>query len=226
MFAAAAPGREPMINPVAVMVVTIAVAAGQPARATTEPALPRLVVRIYDSSGLAGRDMKTAAATVRAAFRRAGMDAVWLDCSLLEAALLNSACQQPVGPAEVVVRIIRAKADRTDRALGYTRVFEAGSGGWLATVLGDRVNEVARRADIDAGTLLGRVIVHEIVHLLEGRPVHSVSGLMRAEWSDEEIRRGSGMDWSLSGPDAVQARRGYLARLAKPFGGSPAPQRE
>src|SRR5439155_10444253 len=54
--------------------------------------------------------------------------------------------------------------------------------------------------------LLGRVVAHEVGHLLLGTTAHSATGLMRARWNDEEARRDHPMDWLLSWADARQVR--------------------
>jgi hypothetical protein len=59
--------------------------------------------------------------------------------------------------------------------------------GWLATAYSDRVTSAAVRVGVDAGTLLGLVISHELGHLLLGSGYHGWSGVMRADWSEEQL---------------------------------------
>jgi hypothetical protein len=54
-------------------------------------------------------------------------------------------------------------------------------GARLAMVLYGRVEQRAREGGVDAGTVLGHVIAHELGHLLLRRASHSATGLMRAE---------------------------------------------
>lgn len=70
----------------------------------------------------------------------------------------------------------------------------------------------AEHGGMDDGVLLGRVIAHELGHLLLGTSDHSARGLMRANWSDREIESGLGSDWLLTPKDAARMRQRMLAR--------------
>jgi hypothetical protein len=72
---------------------------------------------------------------------------------------------------------------------------------------------MARSAGLDAGTLLGRVMAHEIGHLLLGTANHRPTGLMRAEWSTALLQRRIANDWRFSTLDAASAREGVLKRV-------------
>ena len=61
------------------------------------------------------------------------------------------------------------------------------------------------------GTALGNVISHEAGHLLIGMAGHSGGGLMRALWTQRELRRNEAADWKFSSDQAELMRRG-LAR--------------
>ena len=50
----------------------------------------------------------------------------------------------------------------------------------------NRVNEMAGQTA--AGALLGHVLAHEIAHILEGVPRHSVSGVMKAHWERRDLK--------------------------------------
>ena len=65
-------------------------------------------------------------------------------------------------------------------ALAYAKVYQ----GKQIVVFGDRVLDSieSRRAPI----LLGHVIAHEIVHVLQGVARHSESGLMKAHWTGRD----------------------------------------
>jgi len=63
----------------------------------------------------------------------------------------------------------------------------AGSGGRLAYVFADRVNQLARLKQANEGQLLGIVIAHEIGHMLLGPP-HATTGLMRPMCDRRQLR--------------------------------------
>ena len=97
-------------------------------------------------------------------------------------------CSESLKPLEMVVRIIDAPLlDSTVHpdACGVAYVVRETDRGWLATAYSDRVTSAAVRVGVDAGTLLGLVISHELGHLLLGSGYHGWSGVMRADWSEE-----------------------------------------
>ncbi len=62
----------------------------------------------------------------------------------------------------------RAAPASTPGSLGFSFVDIGRKAGTLATVFADRVQALAAIAGVDDGELLGRVIAHEIAHLLIG----------------------------------------------------------
>ena len=77
----------------------------------------------------------------------------------------------------------------------------------LGTIYADRVEWLAGAAGSQLAPLLGRAIAHELGHLLMGTSTHGLhGGLMRAEWTREEVRRARPQDWQLAAPDVVRIR--------------------
>ena len=70
-------------------------------------------------------------------------------------------------------RPIRVSLDATESVLGLRRVSRS-SAGWIVP-------------DHDLGRALGRVLAHEIGHLLLGAPYHDEVGLMRAIYRPDEL---------------------------------------
>jgi hypothetical protein len=75
---------------------------------------------------------------------------------------------------------------------------------------------IAEQAGIEPGWLLGRALAHEVGHLLLGSAAHGSRGLMRAQWTLEELRRRIDADWLFSGADAVAMQAGLKRRLRPP----------
>lgn len=59
----------------------------------------------------------------------------------------------------------------------------------------------------------GRAIAHELGHILLGTAKHSALGLMRAKWTEHELRRGLPIDWMFSRDERQAMRGGLSARL-------------
>jgi hypothetical protein len=86
-------------------------------------------------------------------------------------------------------------------------------GGRIAYVLFDRVTLVARTARSEVTDVLGRVMAHEIGHLMLPDGSHSGSGLMRADWNIKELHRPlhSAFEFTSSQGEAMRRRFRRLA---------------
>jgi hypothetical protein len=132
----------------------------------------------------------------------------------------QSSCTEPLREGnDFVLRLMpSASANATDRlsprivAMGSSLIDHDSRAGALATVDPGLVLRVARGSGVDFATLLGRAIAHEIGHLLLGRSRHSRDGLMRAIWSQDEIRGIRPANWQFSAAEAAEMRHGLAAR--------------
>jgi hypothetical protein len=83
-------------------------------------------------------------------------------------------------PGAIVIHLsYETPADNHPGALAYSTAFE----GTQVVVFYDRVMSVVRPSVVPF--LLGHVLAHEIVHLLEGVEVHSESGVMKSRYDSE-----------------------------------------
>ena len=78
--------------------------------------------------------------------------------------------------------------------------------GTLATIFLEHVRAVAGRVGVDRASLLGRVIAHEVGHLLHGKVGHARSGIMREVWTSEELGLNRRGDWLFGLPEQRQLR--------------------
>lgn len=160
-----------------------------------------LIVRLYNPAAMSVEDLQLARETAGAILNAAGLTVAFRDCSAG-----GDACDEPLQPAEVVVRIIDAPAFSATlhpEAYGVTYVARDTNRGWLATAFADRITEAAGRAGTETGTLAGRVIAHEIGHLLLGAGYHGTAGLMRAEWPDAGLTRAADA-WRFSPAESLR----------------------
>lgn len=113
-------------------------------------------------------------------------------------------------PGELIIRLLRS-SESTPRpstfALGEAVIDVDTGAGVFATIYVDRVEKMAERSKADTAVLLGRAIAHELGHLLLGTNDHSESGLMRPNWTPDDIRRNRGEDWLLTKEDAEAIRK-------------------
>jgi hypothetical protein len=95
-------------------------------------------------------------------------------------------------------------------------------GGSLATLYADRIAVMAAGSGLDLGTLLGRVMAHEIGHLLLGTTAHQPHGLMRARWSRSALQFRVGLEWQFSRDDIeridenLERRKAHAALSPRP----------
>lgn len=165
-----------------------------------------LVVRLHDSYGVPGDYLARAQATVEQIMKEAGVRLAWPVCP----------CLSPVNTGELVVRITAASSASAPGSLGFSFVDIEQKAGTLATVFADRVQSLAAFAGVDEGELLGRVIAHEISHLLIGTRDHEPRGLMRSEWRASELARQRPSDWRLSHADGLTIRKAIKRRTTGP----------
>lgn len=184
-----------------------------------------LTVRLYNTSGIPAPEMLAGRRGADAILRNTGLDVRFRLCgrrASSEAAV--DPCDESLKPSEVIVRVIDAplfNAALYSDAYGVTYIVKETNHGWLATVFSDRINRAARRVGIQPGTLLGRVMAHEVGHLLLGSGYHAEAGVMRAELPDAMLDR-DGDEWRFSMPEAARMQRALASIVGSPSGNTAA----
>ena len=163
-----------------------------PSTSAAQSAAP-LTVRLYNTAHLAAPDLLTARDEAAHILRDTGVAVAFRKCGIAAAAGdAVDVCSETLASSEVVVRLIDAPAFNTTLdpdAYGVTYIVNTTNRGWLATVFADRLRAAATRVDVDPGVLVGRVMAHEIGHLLLGRDYHGNVGVMQAAWTDAMLTR-------------------------------------
>ncbi len=184
------------------------------------------MIRSYNYAQVPADDLARARATADHTFQPAGISLQWIDC-WVPGDRPSSIVHRPSSPctellhdgSEFVFRLmipVVAEPSRSHTvAMGSSLIDHSSGIGALTTVDPERVMGIARGAATDYSTLLGRAIAHEIGHLLLGHSRHSQSGLMRAFWSQEEIRRVRPADWRFSEAEAAQMRQSLARARAR-----------
>jgi hypothetical protein len=208
---------RPFITSVAVM-YSVCLAAAPQHRADRQPVAAagpgRIALLVYDSVGIRPDEMRVARLTVNAILMSASIQAEWQDCSEAGGPGGDSACSEPPTDTHLVVRIVAATPTVPFRSLGSALVDVRQRRGILATVYADHVHARAEGGRTDPGVVLGRTIAHEIGHMLKGSTAHGRAGLMRARWSEEEMRRNLPGDWQWSSRDLAEIAHGTALRAA------------
>jgi hypothetical protein len=183
--------------------------------AVVDPEL-RVVLRTYDASETS--ELAPALATAAAILEHAGIAATWVSCDAVFVRRDDDPCLARLGAHELAIRFVRLPPHKMQEdvlALGDSLVDTHLRTGSLATIYVNRVAALARRCRIDAGTLLGRALAHEIGHLLLGTSAHTTSGLMRATWSQHALRNARVDEWVFAPQEAESMRDAVRMRNAR-----------
>ena len=161
-----------------------------------------VTIRTYNNYGVSAEDLAAARPHVEAVFKDAGVDVSWVDCWYRDKEVAESAarCHEPLKANEVILRL-QATTPLPGRryvSMGFALVNISQGVPFLATVFADLVRSIARDAHLDYRLLLGRAIAHEIGHLLLDTNRHASNGLMRAGWSQVELRENAEADWAFA----------------------------
>jgi hypothetical protein len=165
---------------------------------------PRTVaVRVYEADPVSAQVMRRAHAIAATIFHETGINVGWVSCSMPNRPFHNERCDEPLSESyDVAMRLIASEPSQgIDEVLGRAHLDDSGHLGVLASIYTDRVVATATRLGLDPATLLGRVMAHEIGHLLGWR--HSLTGLMRPHWPVGDLRRPHSSDFvfALGSPD-------------------------
>jgi hypothetical protein len=166
-----------------------------------------LVVHVYDTTGTSASELELARVDAGQMLTAIGIEPIWRPCHA-------SPCIGRPKPHDVAVRIVKSGPWSQPGSLGFSTIDVKQQAGTLATIYADRVEALAADAGVERGGLLGRVIAHEIGHLLLGTTRHARHGLMRAVWLTTELRRDQPVDWMFSGREGSDMRRHLIARAA------------
>jgi hypothetical protein len=148
------------------------------------PAAPSMTVRVYNYAGVSQRELSLVESMATELFRESGVQIVWYDCGGSSLADDDPGCGKRASLVAFDLRVCRTCTSQAASEYGV-RGFAVGS---MATVSTAWCEEISRSLYVPSEEILGRVIVHELGHLLLG-PGHSPVGIMKAHWTREDLRR-------------------------------------
>jgi hypothetical protein len=166
-------------------------------------------VRVYDAVGLPADDRNRALEAAAELLGTVFVAVTWRHCP----AEGQEFCQSELAPGERVVRILNSSGSPMsweDKPLGSAVVDVEAAASVLATAYLNRTATQASRCGVDPHLLLGRVVAHELRHVLSAEPGHSAVGLMRELWTCEELRANRPEDWSFLASDRSAIRKTFV----------------
>lgn len=155
-----------------------------PSRAvsSTEPAM---TVRVYNYARLSRSELNPVELVATRVFAEGGIRILWYDCGPSKSADEDPNCRDNVRITNFTLRICRNCTSFIASPAPDVRGFATGQ---TATVSSAWSDELSQALYVPSDELLGRVIVHELGHLLLG-PGHSRGGIMKAHWGPEDLHR-------------------------------------
>jgi hypothetical protein len=181
----------------------------------------KLTLRVYNYVPLDRMTLSRAEKVTETIFRDSGIEIVWMDCTPVQGRLVPyPACPSDMGTSDLVVRLLprrmAMKLATPNEPLGFAQQCPEREPACELTVFYFRVDELAgeeHRPEL----ILGHVIAHEVAHVLMG-PGHSEDGIMRREWSREELRRMSlGLQLGFTGEQSRRLQDAILRRMKLPI---------
>ena len=157
----------------------------------TGPSL-RLNVRVFNYAQALPETWKLAREIAANILGQTGIQTSWMECSLSsEGNFTVPACERPLGPSDLVLRLVPAspatRAQFGSGTLGIAAQPERGTPA-SASVFYDRVEQLAKGGAASVAVILGHAAAHEIGHLLLGSNSHTPQGLMRDRWSRQDLQ--------------------------------------
>jgi hypothetical protein len=168
---------------------------------------PKLNVFVYGFLGLSPSVIQGAETEAARMLGRVPIELKWIDCT---SRVLPESCWSPQVPTDLIIRFLpKALPQASARALGI-----AGSSADYATafIFYDRILALRTHMHL-LPAMLGRVLAHEITHLLLPEEDHAGFGLMRGQWSADDLLFTSAACLGLSGRSIQFMHREALRRM-------------
>jgi len=159
-----------------------------PHAGAAEPKLG-ITVQVYNWAHVAPGTLTAAEGEGTRIFREAGVGVLWLNCPLSPSEAKESPiCAEPCPWGRFVLRIV----SDVPAGFGKTSLGVAlRDTGIYASVFYRRVDEFAKEGIATHSQILGHAMAHEIGHLLLGLRGHASFGIMRGQWSVQDLRSAS-----------------------------------
>ena len=168
----------------------------------------KLDVQVYSLSGLRTQTLEAAEAEAARLLHPITAEVRWINCSSTR---LATDCLSSQRPTTLIVRILPKALPRVSTAsLGITDSSDRYA---AAFVFYDRVLALRTHSRL-LPTMLGRVIAHEVGHLLMPGQAHLEVGLMRRQWGPDDLRIASGSSLGLPSAAVLSMQKEALRRAS------------
>lgn len=179
---------------------------------------PQITARVLNTVRFPSYRLARAERVTTQILRKARVQVVWLDCTV-PMGQWQSACDRPFGPTDFlfdfVEEIQSLSPNATAATLAFVPVPQDGELRQRAYISTRCASDTASERQASLELILGLAVAHELGHMLTGSGEHSPSGLMRAEWDAQDLKRAAKGDLVFTDDQIKQVRVGLLARIAQ-----------
>ena len=173
------PQNDPVRSPLCLFFSALS-AAGD-AQSLAVQSTPTLNVFVYGFAGFSPWVLHGAETEAARMLRPAQIKLKWIDCI---SQVLSESCRSPKAPKDLIIRVLpKALPQAGTKALGIACSSPDCASAFLFY---DRILALRSHRRL-LPAMLGRAVAHEITHVLLPRQGHSPLGLMRAEWSMDDL---------------------------------------
>ena len=144
-----------------------------------------MTVRVYNYADISDGELNLSQSVASEIFRESGIEIRWYDCGPSANADGDPYCSASTRPMTFNLRICNNCTDFLKTPEHEVRGFVSGE---TATVSSTWTREL-QTASVSSELVLGRVIAHELGHVLLG-PGHSPVGIMKAHWTVNDLDPG------------------------------------
>jgi hypothetical protein len=177
----------------------------------------KLTLRVYNYAHVDAGTLFHSEKVATEAFEKVGIQLVWMDCPMPKTHSREySDCQSDMEPVDLVLRILprhmAVKLAARHEPLGSAQTCAETEPACELSVFYHRVDELAVEGYRE-DRVLGYVIAHEVAHVLLG-PGHSEEGIMRGQWTRNDLQRISwGLLLDFTSDQSKQLRYAVLRRM-------------